>query len=1472
MQPEKEIQKKEKNNSYIKRVFKWILYIIATLVVINVLLYILLSIPAIQKKLADFALDKLEETLHTKVKIDNIKLTLLNYVDLEGVYIEDLSKDTLLYTNNLEVKLDPWKLLKGKLLINAITVDDFTIKLSQKTPNSDFNFQFLIDAFAGDTTTTDNSENNLKIGIESVSLKKGKLTYDVLSEPTTPTLFNASHISISDINSELQLPSVNPALKAKLNSLSFTEKSGLFINNLSGDVTSDKNVFYIKNTELKLPNSILIIPEGNYNLSTDSFNIKSDNSVINAFDLVAFMPNLKYLKNNIKLETEIRGKLPKIRIQDLILGYGENTTLSGSAFISDYANYDRADLELNIKNLSVSSDAITDFSRLGDSTFVAPDILKTLGTIRLQGKLDGKLNDLDLDAEAWAKYGSIRMKAKGSTDTTFQNFKANVKLQTQNFNLGSLLEMPELGRISADLNLDVIQNPKQPLKAEAKGNIVNLQYNKNDYNNIPFSVYYNQEKMGLWLNADQPFGKVVGNLDMTQEKNAKIDLDFDIQKLHLDRFYKNPEWKNPLLSMHIKGYVRGMDLKSMNADVIVENFNFSHDTLSFIPGTFALQAGTNSAKQNFINLTSSLINAKIEGYYDFMLLSDEISAIMYRYLPSIFKYNKRKSGNKNNFDFSLAINNTEKLGQILNLPVDIIEPLTLNGNLNTKERKLQMSANIPLLQSGGMDIRNTTVSLINTDSLINIDGKSTLSTESEKFNFDLHSIIQSDTIHTSLLAKTDSAKLNMNVPINFLSHFSLNKKNQLSTFLQFSPSYWNIGKLRLMFTPAKISNENNKTFISNLGLMEGVGRSLNRYLGIDGVISNQKQDTLNISFFNSNLGKLFGAFDIDQVGAIANGDIKLTNILDMPEMYTNNMSLSDIRLFGDTLGELRVRSKWSNQDGAIKFEALLNKNSITSSVRGLVYPEQDSLRLRINLDRLSTQWIQPFFADILNKFSGSISTDLLATGKISSPQVNGWLGVNDTYIGIDYTNVTYHISDTIQITSNKIGFDNLILEDPNKNKASVNALATYKNFDDIRYSLDAKLNNFMILNTESRIDSLFYGKVFANGSLSIKGKNDVINMNMTVQNGKNSDITIQIPQTTDATVYNSIVYINTPEEDTKKTDKTEEESVLPLKLAANLNVTPDILLNIIINPLTGDAMQVKGSGSVKFSYDMPTETMTAFGDYIISDGFVKLKLENLANMTFKIRDGSKLVFNGDPMRTKFDITAYKRVKTDLTTLDASFENMGTSPKVYAECVLGISGDMTKMNLTYDISIPDASDDIQQRVKTIISTNEQKVTQFAYLLAIGSFRSDNSKTNLANGLLTNIASSALSSSLNAVLGNVIGKDWEIGTNIASNDGTFSDMDMSVSLSRKFLDNKLEFNTNLGYRTDEAANNSFIGDFDVSYALTRFIKLKVFNRTNDKYYNQAPTTQGIGIVYTKQAKTLKQLFQLFRKRRKQGATDR
>jgi len=1466
MEEEKDINtKKTYKYKYLKKGLKVLTYIVIGVIGLNILLFLLLLIPAVQKSVVNFALDQVRPIVKTEISIDEVHIGLFNHVNMKGVYIESQSKDTLAYAGNLDVKISLWKLLfSNKLQINSLELNDAVFNVSQDSIDTPYNFQFLIDAFASsDTVPQDTSESSMKIAIEGIKITNTRLNYDILSEPETPGIFNPSHISVKNFNSELSLASIDIFdLDVTINSLSLIEKSGFAVQNLEGVLLSQNASLFSKKLTLNLPHSFLDISDFEFNLLSQELTAKV-NSEISPLDISPFMRELKQLKNNIIISSNISGKLPAISVDHFTANYGEDLTLQAKASISDYSNYGESKMNLDIEKLRITPKAIVQFARVGDSTFVAPDMLSSIEYLRLKGSADGYLSGLNVNAEAWTNQGSVLLSGMVATDTTFEDFRVDTKIQTQNLNLAAFAG-PEsgLGRLTMHTNIKVASVTN--LSAQVDGVVDVLQYQKNDLKNIRFKAQYSPTKTGGWIYANLPVGKIEGEAYMAQGRTQDINFDIDIRNLKTDAFYKNPSWENPQLNVSLTGKLKGKDIDNLQGFAQVDSLKFWGDNFNYQPGKFRLETGVDNANEKFISLKSSLLNANVSGEYHFLTLADELSNIMYAYLPGFFKENKRVKNYKNNFDVNVSVANTEAFGQIFDLPFDIIEPVTILGTVNTTAGKINMNANIPYIKFGEMDIKEGRIGLYNTESTLSVNSHIKLPEGKTYTGFDLETNIKSDTIDNILTVKNNGSEFNIDGRINALAHFEQTQKDFISN-IRFNPTDFQVGDLKFAFLPASIVNKGNETLIENFG----IALNNKRYFGIDGTVSNSKEDTVRVYFDHAQIGDILTAFKINNIKAEANGQILLTNTLDQPELYTKGLNLTDIIIFADTLGTLDLESKWNNSQQAITFDASLINKISKSELGGFVSTSKDSIELSLNLDRLSLSWLVPFMEGTLNEMSGSISSKIKVKGSMASPRADGWLGFNDMYIGADYTNVRYHISDTIKVRPDSIGFRNLVIQDNNKNKAVLSALVSHKNFQNFEYLANLNLDKFLILNTPNRTDSLFYGKLLASGNVRVRGNAKDINVRMNVRNEDGSKINITIPQVSEASDYESIVYINVPKEDstTYVAPTLNIPPPLPLRLTTAITLNPKLELGVVINPATGDALHMKGSALVNFSYDMAKDDMKVYGDYIIEDGSVRLRIQGIKTLQFKIREGSKVSLTGDPMSASFNITAYQRVRASLATLDASF----STSKVYVDCVLGIKGNMQKMDLTYDVSLPESNEDIQQKVRSLINTDEKKTRQFAYLIAMGAFEPLESGIGSNNSnLLTNVASGALSNVLGSLLGGVLGKNFEIGTDISSNDGTFNDVDVRVNVSTRIFDDKLKLNTNLGYRTDQTSTSSdeqLIGDFDMEYDLTNTVKLKAFNRTNDRIYKSAPTTQGIGIVYTKEAKKIKDLFRSVRRKNRQ-----
>lgn len=1468
---------KKKKKSFLHRLVRFFMIVVLSLISLNLLLYGLLSIPWVQQRAVDFALEQLKPMLGTELAIDEVRISLFNQIDLKGVYVEDQQKDTLVYAGNLNAKFDLWQFFSNnQLLINSISLDNAVVNVSAQTPQSPFNFQFIIDAFAStDSVPTDTTATTLKIDISDIKISNTRLNYNIWSEPDTIGGFNFSHIHIQDLNAHLALPSLDMAnFEGIIHSLSFTERSGLIVNKLEAIVHSHGDEFYTKKLILALPQSKLDVKSAKYNMETSQFALVTENTILYPKDFIAFLPNLKSLDQPIKLQTSISGTLPQISVDSLLLNYGGTSELNANAFISDYSRYDTANINLSINRLKVANNDITNFARLGDSTLILPDMIKLLGDINLKGQVNGQLSNIQINAEALTRQGGLTLTGKAGTDTTFQNFDADVLLHTQNFNLRPFVgDSLGIGRMSLDVSVKAKQTLKQSLSVQAKGFLKSLQYKDYEFARVPFTAHYSASKMGAWIDADLPIGAIKGEVEMTQSKEPKYIFDLIVRDLNIGEFYKAPNWTNPLVSFDLKGDLQGKDINSLLGDVTLDSLSFTDTGFNFEPGIITLQAGTNNSGR-YIALRSSICDANLSGKYDFLSLYDEVSEMMHPFLPDIFEtpsYKKINKDKKNNFNLDAYIDNTESLTKIIELPLVLYEPLQLHLGVNSIENKIEMNGYAPDFAYNDIKFKNTTLAL-NCDSLFNTTAATQYVLDSGYISANLGVSAASDTLNALIAIKSSENNLKLDGKINALAHFDRSEKGELITNLDFRPTTIGINNLNFSVLPAKIKyDEQSKIHIENFGL------TLNdrHFLTVDGIVSDKIDDRISIFFDHAQIDPILEGFDVKNIGATINGELLIDGALGKNmELFTQDFSITDINVFGDTLGNLSVNSKWSNEANAIDLNLALDnaKSDTKTTLSGLIHTNTQELDLVANIDRFSLNWAQPFAEGILNKLSGSLSANMSIKGTTSAPALDGWLGLNDAAFGIDYTNVTYRVTDTIRFSPDRIGFDYLILSDEEGNYGLASATLNHKNFSDMNYTLDLHLYNLLVLNTEHRTDSLFYGKVLASGDVKITGNDKKIDVDMNVANSRNSNINILLPQTSSASEYRSIVYINTP--DSIDTKPKEPEASLPLNLGVLLAVDPRINFTVVLNPVTGDEMHVTGTGNINFTYDLQADRMSTLGNFVIKEGTVRYK--QIKTFVFDIQEGSSLRFIGDPLRTTFDITAYRRIKdADLTTLDQSFASDVTlsSKKTDVDCILKISGDINSMDLSYDVDFPEASDDVKSRAKSLISTEEQKIKQFASLVALGTFYSSNSGGNIGDGMIGSIISGTLSSSLQNLFKGVLGNEWEIGTNISTSDASFSDIGMSVNVSRRFLNNKLKLSTNLGYRSEQttATQNSFVGDFDAEYELTQNWRLKAYNHTNERYYKSGSTTQGIGINYSKDAKRLKELFRLFSRKKKVEKSD-
>jgi len=150
----------------------------ATFFFILISIILLIRVPIIQNKLTQRAVRFLETKIGTEVRLKRIFISFPKKIVVEGLYAEDQLNDTLLSINSLSIDTDLWALTRNRIQLNTIKLENSTVRAIRSTKDSTFNFDYIIQAFAPDSVSSDTTQSAWKILIGNVEIGKTSVIYD----------------------------------------------------------------------------------------------------------------------------------------------------------------------------------------------------------------------------------------------------------------------------------------------------------------------------------------------------------------------------------------------------------------------------------------------------------------------------------------------------------------------------------------------------------------------------------------------------------------------------------------------------------------------------------------------------------------------------------------------------------------------------------------------------------------------------------------------------------------------------------------------------------------------------------------------------------------------------------------------------------------------------------------------------------------------------------------------------------------------------------------------------------------------------------------------------------------------------------------------------------------------------------------------------------------------------------------------
>ncbi len=1461
------------------------------LIAIPIFVLILLSSSSVQTYIAQKFANHLSAKLKTEISISKVKLSFNLHLVLEDVFVNDQYHSQLLRAHEIDCKIRKFSINKKKIEFSKITLNDNDISIVKYKNDTSYNFQFLINYFKSEDTTT-STKPDWKISGKSFEIRKTNFKFqnqDKMNFTNSTVDFN--DLKITDLNCKFDsLKIIQDSINLDISHLSFQDKSGFILKNLTTRIKIFPGKIEFQYLHLETPNSNLSLDCSlNYDKKEDlndfinKVKIQSDfkPSKLNTNDLAYFIKDLKGMNNLMTFSGMVLGKVSNLKLRKFKLNYGRSTSFEGAISLNGLPDIEETFIRLTVDKLTTSKADLEEFSLPGKNNnhIIVPKELITFGRIFVKGEFTGFYNDFNAYANFTTQNGTFE------TDITLKKDKANKinyngHLVANKFNLGYYLNTPNIiGKLNLNAEISGSGIDAKNAKITMKGNINKLEFKENVYDSIEikgdlannqFNGFFNVKDKNIDL-------RFLGKIDYT-DVTPVFDFNAEIENANLYKLRLINSDSLGLFSTKMNINFIGKNFDDIIGSINLKNTKYFNGNKTYKLNEFKLFTFNDSINRRNIELYSDYVIGNMLGYFKFADLPITFNLFLKNYLPSLDAVKTIRPTqllkSEQNFDFNIDLLNTEEITGLFIPDLKISKNAKIYGSYNSKNIDFQLYAKADFLNYNNRIFNNWSFEGTSNGakymSVNTICNRLQFADNVGIDNFKISALMQSDEINYSVfwadtLLKTKNSG-DIRGIINFKSAPEINMQI-IKADLLINDSSW------------KLMNKNNISFVkSEISVQNLEIGDKNQSIQINGKIAKKENEKLIIKFNNFNISQidfLTAHSNIDFDGII-NGNIELIDIYTSPNFYSD-LKINDLYFNKDKLGNLNLFSTWDKEKEGLFVNANLLYKGIDTTlyINGLYFPsnKRNNFDFDIRLNKLRLNSLTHYFKSFSSDFDGQAIGNLTFKGSLQKPEINGKILLLRSHMYVDYLGINYSISnsDSIEINTNYFKFKNLgILHE--KGRAFMDGKITHNGFRNIMIDLNFNYKNLKVLNTKSTDNELFYGEAYASGILKIQGPDNNIHLEIRANTEKNTKIDIPLINKTVTYENNFVTFVQKQKrEDINFTSSNKFKGV---SMKFELELRPDAEIGIKLeNPQTTGDITARGNGNIQMSINKDSE-FKMYGDYILNgEGVYLFTIQNIISKKFNIQNGSTITWNGDPYDAKVDLKAIYNVKASLYPILVGTAENVSKKKVQVQDIISIQGKLTNPNIGFDISLPNVDQDIKDRFFSILDRNdqEQMIQQSFSLLAMNQFISQNRNTYSSS--IGNSVSSSSSDMISNQISNwlsQISKDFDISLNYRPEDQLTS-QELQVALSTQIFNDRVTFDGNFGVggnlrtenQNNNKTNNNIIGDVNVEVKLTedgRF-RFKAFNRSNNNDFTNyfSPYTQGIGFFYRRDFDNIKELFQ-------------
>lgn len=1454
------------------------------------------------------------------------KKVTLNLEELELDHIDFLQRDAWrgedmrMQLGQLLLKPDEFDLDKKKIHFDNVNIvsPSFYIKDYDGNRPDSLRPKYVKQKIKNDPLHLRWNPDNWDIRINHLALIDGEFGTDRPTNRAPYPYFDGNHIRFTDIQGNFEKVRWQQDSITAITVLSTRERSGLQVKELTTHLKFYPEAMEFNNLDLQTNRSRL---RNYYAMRFDSFDDLSDfishvklegdfnNSTLSSDDIAFFAPELADWHKAIRLKGKIKGTIDNLQSRGLEIEAGNSSYLNGDIRMTGLPDIEKTYIDFKANNFRTTyNDALAIIPEL--KTVYQPRLDK-LEWLRFRGNFTGFIRDFvtygTIETNLGTVVSDLNMKLPAGS---YARYSGNIS--TDNFDLGSFLEVDRMGKISfkGKVNGDGIKPGN--LSANLDGTISKLEYRDYAYQDLAIKGKVAKKLFnGSFTSADPNLNLQLNGLIDFSGELPRFDFDANIARADLKKLNIGNE--NVEFAGQFRLNFSGNDVDNFLGTARVSNAVLYHDSLRLPFDSLYVESKVLDANRT-ITVLSNEFDAALVGEFSVKDLPLAFETFLSKYYPSYFQPARQLQKNEN-FSFVITTKNVDDYLHIFTKDIKGFNYSTLTGRINGQENLLDLNAEIPQFSYKNI-------------SIYNLNLKGTGNYDSLTVQSDIADVYINDSLHfpgTSIAvnAAGDLSRFSINTSANqALNTANLNgsvetRKNGFKII--FDDSQFDINGKNWV-----IAKNGELVLSKDLVFAEG----LRFYTGQQEVrITTHPSDIgytndIKVELNKINIGDFTPYFvRSNRLEGLLTGSVDIINPFGKVQIEMSGEA-EQFRLDDDSIGVLALNANYMQQTGKVNFAAESDNKNYHFDLKGL-YNSFDStsdqpLDIRTHFTETRINLLERYLSSVFSEVDGFASGDLRIVGQPSHPDYLGKADLRDGHLKVNYTNVSYRIPRaTIEFRHDTIDFGTLTLRDTLNHPARLTrGILKHESFRKMYFDFALSTNNLLVLNTDGLDNEAYFGRVFAKASMSFTGPIENMVMNIRGEPSDSSDLHIRSGSGRVSGQADFVVWKVYGRE--MKEQAFSNES----KLTVNVDVAANNLANmyVIIDELTGDIIKANGHGNLKIRATTDGE-FTITGQYDIDRGNYNFNFQSLLHKPFKLQEeaGSYIRWNGDPYDAEmYVVAAYEADNVKFSDLgDRLWLQTGSSDesiKKYRgkiKVLAYLTGKLMRPEIKFDLEMPSSSplknDPIVLNILKQIKSDENELNkQVAFLIIFNSFGplSTSSQSSLGNQAFEGIVASSISGYLSGALSKQfstifrkIFNDESIKVNfnaqlyngsnlldIPSNNAfAINRTNLSLSLDKNFFNERLTFtfgsSVDFGLTSEQVRatrNLQFLPDITAEWKIRPDGKLVLTFFYRDTFTNlsTAGTKQnrsGASISYRRDFEHFGDLWRNDKKKKKNGPQD-